>query len=208
VADDHHAEAPPSPGRHNQQPSDQTAALPRPTTGPFVRCGATCGCPKLLDTHTAGTTRLNLGSLLAERFDRDGGSARPPDDGRRVISDQGSSRQPAGHIGDARCNGSAPANYSAVMSDTVRGDVHELTLRLSPNSPAGSRRPACDCTTVVRPFGRRDGAPATASKVTNRQHPGSSSPWCAGSAPPAPAVLPVDISGALARACPKREFRA
>jgi hypothetical protein len=43
---------------------------------------------------------------------------------------------PAGHMGDARCNGSAPANYSAVMSDTVRGDVHELTLRLSPGSPA------------------------------------------------------------------------
>jgi hypothetical protein len=29
----------------------------------------------------------------------------------------------------------------------------------------------------------------------------------AGSAPPAPAVLPVDISGALARACPKRVTR-
>ena len=49
-----------------------TAALPRPTARPFVRCGATCGCPKLLDTHTAGTTRLNLGSLLAERFERSG----------------------------------------------------------------------------------------------------------------------------------------
>src|SRR4051812_13581701 len=55
---------------------------------------------------------------------------------------------PAEHMGDARCNGSAPANNSAVMSDTVRGDVHELTLRLSPGSPAGSRRHACDCTTV------------------------------------------------------------
>jgi hypothetical protein len=81
-------------------------------------------------------------------------------------------------MGDARCNGSAAANYSAVMSDTVRGDVHELTLRLSPGSPAGSRHHPCDCTTVVRPFGRREGAPATAGKVTNRQHRGSSSPWC------------------------------
>jgi len=96
VADDHHAEAPPSPGRHNQQPSD--GRTPRPTTRPFVRRGATCGCPKLLDTHTAGTTRLNLGSLLAERFDRDGASARPPDDGRRVISDQGSSGNAAGDM--------------------------------------------------------------------------------------------------------------
>jgi hypothetical protein len=81
-------------------------------------------------------------------------------------------------MGDARCNGSAPANYSAVMSDTVRGDVHELTLRLFPGSPAGGRRHACDCTTVVRPFGRRKGAPATAGKVTNRQHLGGSSSWC------------------------------
>ncbi len=38
-------------------------------------------------------------------------------------------------MGDARCNGSAPANYSAVMSDTVRGDVHELTLRLPRRAP-------------------------------------------------------------------------
>jgi hypothetical protein len=111
-------------------------------------------------------------------------------------------------MGDARCNGSAPANYSAVMSDTVRGDVHELTLRLSPGSPAGSRHHPCDCTTVVRPFGRREGAPATAGKVTNRQHPREvRARGVAGSAPPAPAVLPVHISGALARACPKRVTR-
>jgi hypothetical protein len=51
---------------------------------------------------------------------------------------------PAGHMRDARC-GSAPANYSAVVSDTVRGDVHELTLRLSPGSPAEGSRHACDC---------------------------------------------------------------
>jgi hypothetical protein len=111
-------------------------------------------------------------------------------------------------MGDARCNGSAAANYSAVMSDTVRGDVHELTLRLSPGSPARSRRHACDCTTVVPPFGRREGAPTTTGKVTKRQHPREvRAHGVAGSAPPAPAVLPVDISGALGRACPKRVTR-
>jgi hypothetical protein len=70
VADDHHAEAPPSPGRHNQQPSaDRTPPPYDATVRPLRR---DLWVPETAHTHTAGTTRLNLGSLLAERFERSG----------------------------------------------------------------------------------------------------------------------------------------
>jgi hypothetical protein len=70
VADDHHAEAPPSPGRHNQQPSaDRTPPPVGATVRPLRR---DLWVPETAHTHTAGTTRLNLGSLLAERFERSG----------------------------------------------------------------------------------------------------------------------------------------
>jgi hypothetical protein len=70
VADDHHAEAPPSPGRHNQQPSDGRTPPPYDATVRPLR--RDLWVPETAHTHTAGTTRLNLGSLLAERFERSG----------------------------------------------------------------------------------------------------------------------------------------
>src|SRR5215218_62336 len=97
----------------------------------------------------------------------------------------------------------------------MRGPLAHLPRRVPRSSAAhtelkfagGRRRHACGCTTVVPPFGRREGAPATAGKVTNRQHSGKFEPvvWPA-ALPPRP-VLPVDIGGALARACPKRVTR-